>query len=132
MIVVNAFDKEETDFEKALAQIREHFGERVFPLTIPLNAGPGFNQVLDIPRNEVITYASDKSGKFTESQATGALADRVKQLHEQLIEYIAESDDSLQWRNSCAGAAYRKRNCERAFMLPSRSRFHALVRHLSR
>src|SRR5512138_1392950 len=34
MIVVNAFDKEETDFERALAQIREHFGERVFPLTI--------------------------------------------------------------------------------------------------
>jgi len=95
MIVVNAFDKEETDFDKALAQIREHFGERVFPLTIPLNPGPGFNQILDIPRNEVITYPADKSGKYTEAPATGALADRVKQLHEQLIEYIAESDDAL-------------------------------------
>ena len=41
MIVVNAFDKEETDFDKSLAQIREHFGERVFPLTLPINAGPG-------------------------------------------------------------------------------------------
>ena len=29
--------------------------------------GPGFNQVLDVPRNEVITYATDKSGKFTEA-----------------------------------------------------------------
>src|SRR5690348_12155404 len=95
VIVINAMDKEETDFEKSLAQIREHFGERVFPLTIPLNPGPGFNQVLDIPRNEVMTYAGDKSGKFTEAPATGAQADRVKQLHEQLIEYIAESDDSL-------------------------------------
>ena len=27
MIVVNAFDKEETDFEKTLAQMREHFGD---------------------------------------------------------------------------------------------------------
>ena len=35
MIVVNAFDKEETDFDKVLAQIREHFGDRVFPLTLP-------------------------------------------------------------------------------------------------
>ena len=95
MIVVNAFDKEETDFEKILAQIREHFGERVFPLTIPVNPGPGFNQVLDVPRSEVITFATDKSGKFTEAPATGALADRVKQLHSQLIEFIAESDDSL-------------------------------------
>ena len=94
-IVVNAFDKEETDFEKSLAHIREHFGDRVFPLTLPVNAGPGFNQVLDVLRNEVTTYAADKSGKFTEAPATGALAERVKQLHNQLIEYIAESDDAL-------------------------------------
>jgi elongation factor G len=95
LIVVNAFDKEETDFEQTLAQIREHFGERVFPLMVPLNPGPGFNQVLDVVRSEVLTYANDKSGKFTEAPATGALAERVKQLHGQLIEYIAESDDAL-------------------------------------
>jgi elongation factor G len=95
MIVINAFDKEETDFEKTLASIKEHFGERLFPLTLPVNPGLGFNQVLDVPRSEIVTYATDKSGKFTEAPASGAWADRVKQLHEQLIEYIAESDDSL-------------------------------------
>src|SRR6478672_9116379 len=95
MIVVNAFDKEETDFEKTLAQIREHFGERVFPMTIPINPGPGFNQVLDVPRSEIITYATDKSGKFTEAKATGEWAKRVEALHKQLIEYVAESDDAL-------------------------------------
>ena len=94
-IVVNAFDKEETDFDKSLAQIRQHYGDRVFPLTLPVNAGPGFNQVLDVLRNEVTTYAGDKSGKYTEAPATGALAERVKQMHSQLIEYIAESDDAL-------------------------------------
>ncbi len=95
VIVVNALDKEETDFDKTLAQLRAHFGDRVFPLTVPVNAGPGFNQVLDVPRSELITYADDKSGKFTEAPAAGALADRAKQLHNQLIEYIAESDDAL-------------------------------------
>lgn len=95
MIVVNAFDKEETDFDKTLKQIREHFGERVFPLTLPLNPGPGFNQVLDVPRDEVITYATDKSGKFTEAPASGAVKEKVDEMHKQLIEYVAESDDSL-------------------------------------
>jgi elongation factor G len=95
MIVVNAFDKEESDFDKTLKQIREHFGERVFPLTLPVNPGPGFNQVLDVPRDEVITYAKDKSGKFTEAPASGPLKDKVDELHKQLIEYVAESDDSL-------------------------------------
>ena len=79
VIVVNAFDKEETDFDKTLAQLREHYGDRIFPLTLPINAGPGFNQVLDVPRNEVITYAGDKSGKFTEAPPTGALAEKAKQ-----------------------------------------------------
>jgi elongation factor G len=95
MIVVNAFDKEETSFEKILAQVREHYGDRVFPLTIPVNPGPGFNQVLDVPRNEIITYAGDKSGKFTEAPASGEWAERVKALHQELIEHVAESDDSL-------------------------------------
>src|SRR5215467_10290343 len=95
MIVINAFDKEETDFEKALASIKEHFGERIFPLTIPVNPGPGFNQVLDVPRSEIVTYATDKSGKFTEAPATGEWAERVKQLHQELIEHVAESDDTL-------------------------------------
>jgi elongation factor G len=95
VIVVNAFDKEETDFDRILAQVREHFGDRVFPLTVPLNPGPGFNQVLDVPRSEVITFNNDKSGKFTEAPAAGANAERVKQLHSQLIEFIAESDDAL-------------------------------------
>jgi elongation factor G len=95
MIVVNALDKEETDFEKVLAQIREHFGANVFPMTIPLNPGAGFNQVLDVARNEVISYAGDKSGKFTEAPASGAWAERVEHLHKELIEHVAESDDSL-------------------------------------
>src|SRR3954469_6737354 len=94
MFVVNAMDKEETNFEKTMAQIKEHFGERVFPMMLPINAGPGFNQILDVVRSEILTYAEDKSGKFTEAPATGVWADRVKQLHSQLIEFIAESDDS--------------------------------------
>ncbi|MFO1477922.1 MAG: elongation factor G [Verrucomicrobiota bacterium] len=95
MIVVNAFDKEDTHFDDTLAQIREHFGPSVFPLTLPVNPGPGFNQVLDVPRDEIITYATDKSGKFTETAASGEWKERVDQLHKELIEHVAESDDSL-------------------------------------
>src|SRR5207245_2146230 len=35
MIVVNALDREQTVFDRVLAQVRQHFGERVFPLTMP-------------------------------------------------------------------------------------------------
>src|SRR4026209_1768008 len=37
MIVVNAMDKENVDFESVLAACRARFGAKVFPLNIPLN-----------------------------------------------------------------------------------------------
>jgi elongation factor G len=95
IIVVNAMDKENADFDKILAQAKERFGSHVFPMNLPINPGPGFNQVLDVLRSELVTYARDASGKFQEAPATGPWEERVKQLHKELIEHIAESDDSL-------------------------------------
>src|SRR5829696_124186 len=41
MIVVTAMDKENVHFDSILANCRARFGPRVFPLSIPLNPGPG-------------------------------------------------------------------------------------------
>ena len=95
MIVVNALDKENVDFDAVLKAAQEHFGRHVFPVNVPINAGPGFNKVLDVLRNEIVTYATDGSGKYTEEPATGEWEAKVKELHGQLIEHIAESDDTL-------------------------------------
>jgi len=95
MIVVNALDKENVDFDAVLKAAQEHFGRHVFPVNLPVNAGPGFNKVLDVLRNEIVTYATDGSGKYTEEPATGEWEAKVKELHGQLIEHIAESDDTL-------------------------------------
>ncbi|HLP07422.1 MAG TPA: elongation factor G [Opitutaceae bacterium] len=95
MIVVNALDKENTRFDEIVEEARAHFGPKVFPLSLPLNAGPYFNRVLDVMRSEVVTYATDGSGKFKEEAVSGPLADKVRELHKQVVELIAESDDTL-------------------------------------
>jgi elongation factor G len=95
MIVVNALDKENVDFDAVLKAAQEHFGRHVFPVNVPINSGPGFNKVLDVLRSEIVTYATDGSGKYTEEPATGEWEAKVKELHGQLIEHIAESDDTL-------------------------------------
>ncbi len=95
MIVVNAMDKENVDFDVVVRQLQERFGRHVFPLNYPVNPGPGFNRVLDVLRNEIVTYATDSSGKYQEEPATGEWEAKVKELHGQLIEHIAESDDEL-------------------------------------
>ena len=95
MIVVNALDKENVDFDAVVKAAQEHFGRHVFPLSVPVNAGPGFNKVLDVLRNDIVTYATDGSGKYTEEPVTGEWEAKAKELHGQLIEHIAESDDTL-------------------------------------
>ncbi len=97
IVVVNGLDKPNVKFDVVLEDIRTHFGKNVFPIALPLNPGPGFSHVLDVMRNEVCIYPPGGSGKYTE-QPPGALGERVQQLHRELIEYVAESDDKLMER----------------------------------
>lgn len=94
-LVINLLDRERTEFDAILEEARDHYGARVFPMTLPVNAGPDFNAVLDVMRSEVITFAADGSGKYEESPAEGALKERVTELHRQLIDMVAESEDEL-------------------------------------
>ena len=95
IIVINGLDREHVNFNQVLKQCKERFGHNVFPMQIPINAGPGFNKIVDVLRSELIEYNTDGSGKFTESELPEDLQLQVDELHQSLIEYVAESDDSL-------------------------------------
>jgi elongation factor G len=95
ILVVNGLDREHTKFDEILAEARERFGRTVFPMQLPVNPGPGFNQVVDVLRKKITTYQNDGSGKYSEADAEGEWQSKVDQLHEELIEYVAESDDTL-------------------------------------
>lgn len=97
ILVVNGLDKANVKFDEIVSDARAHFGRNIFPITLPLNAGPGFSHVLDVMRNDVVSYNPGGNGRYTE-QPAGALTERVQQLHRELIEYVAESDDSLMER----------------------------------
>ncbi len=94
-LVINMLDRERTRFDEILEEAREHYGARVFPMTVPIDEGPGFSSVLDVMRSEVITFAADGSGKYDEKPAEGARLEKVAELHRQLIDLVAESDDLL-------------------------------------
>ena len=95
VLVVNGLDREHTKFNDILNQAKERFGKNVFPMQLPVNSGPGFNQIVDVLRRELITYQTDGSGKFSEDELPKDLVSEVDGLHSELIEYVAESDDSL-------------------------------------
>jgi len=97
ILVINGLDKPNVKFDEVLAATREHFGQNVFPLGVPMSTGPGFSQVLDVMRNEIVAYTPGGNGRYNEVPAA-ALSERVKKLHRELIEYVAESDDTLMER----------------------------------
>jgi elongation factor G len=95
VFVINGADREHMDYERVLNQLKERYGNKLVPITVPVNPGPGFNQVIDALRGNLATYQTDGLGKYTEETPTGDLAERVKQVHQELVEKIAESDDAL-------------------------------------
>jgi len=95
MLVVNGIDREHTKFDTILAQARSRFGNNVFPMQLPVNEGLGYNQNVDVLRTKLISYKPDGSGQMTEEELPDELQEQVKRLHEELIEYVAESDDTL-------------------------------------
>ena len=95
IIVINAIDKQNAKFDDILNDARAQYGPRVFPLNVPVNPGPGFNKILDVLRDDITTYDTTGRGRFTEEPADGPWKERVTRLHRELIELIAESDDTL-------------------------------------
>lgn len=95
MLVVNMLDKEHSNFDGVLSQLRERYGPKVFPMAVPVNPGPGFNQALDVLHGEIVTYTTDGAGKHTEAPAAGDWAEKAKSLRQELIERVAEADDTL-------------------------------------
>ncbi|MBC8213762.1 MAG: elongation factor G [Candidatus Marinimicrobia bacterium] len=95
MLIVNLLDRDNANFDNVLAQAQSRFGNKVFPIQIPINPGEGFNKIADILRKEQYTFKTDGSGDYTEGALEGDWADKCESLHGELIELIAESDDKL-------------------------------------
>ncbi len=95
ILLINGLDREYANFDNVLDQVKERFGNNLFPMNTPINAGLGFNQILDVIAGNVCDYQTDGSGLREKRPAAGEWRDRVEQMHQELIEYVAESDDTL-------------------------------------
>jgi len=78
-IAVTGLDKDDTDFEKILMEIKDRWGgDRCIPMVLPTSDGKAID-ILNCPAEEV----------------PEELRERVKEIKDHLIELAAETDDSL-------------------------------------
>jgi elongation factor G len=95
LFFVNGMDKDNVDFEKTLANLKETYGTAVVPLAIPMGSGASFKGVIDLVNKEAFEYAREGSGMGKKVDIPAELADEVDSLRSALMESVAETDEAL-------------------------------------
>lgn len=95
VFVLNRLGKELADFDKALDTITSSFGKDAVPLFLPVGVGKDFKGVVDLLRQKAYIYGDDEKGEYKEGPVPAELADDVATYREELIEKIAECDETL-------------------------------------
>ena len=92
LVFVNKLDRDELDLDDVLAQIRDRFGRQAVPFQLPVNAGDGFDRVIDLVEMRLLTFGD---AKVEASEIPAEFADEAAALREQLVEAVAETDEEL-------------------------------------
>ncbi len=92
--VVNKCDHEYADFEKVLHELRETFGNRCTVMQYPVNAGTGFNAVIDVLKGKMLVWGPD-GGAPEEKEIPAGEQPKVEEMRQALQEQAAEADETL-------------------------------------
>jgi elongation factor G len=95
LLVVNRMDRERASFGRTLDSLRASFGRGVVPIAMPLAEEKDFSGVAELETDKADLYADDLSGKFQQTDVPPGLKESEAALHAQLVEMVAEADESL-------------------------------------
>jgi len=93
MLFVNRMEKEHANFEKALKEAKEAFGQKVVAIQIPIGEGLNFKGLIDLIKMKALYF--DPDGKYKEDKIPAELEGKAKESQENLMEAVAETDDTL-------------------------------------
>ena len=91
---VNRMDEANADFSKTLDALREAYGDRVLPLSIPIKDGDQLIGIVDVLNRKAFTF-SGKKGEMKDAEIPSDLEDVIESYVETINEQIAENDEHL-------------------------------------
>ncbi len=89
-ILVNQMDRENANFDSAVASMQDHFERKLLPIQLPIRDGGSFTGIIDLIGNRAIQFA-DKSSKDIPADLSAA----VEGARGQLIEEVSTINDEL-------------------------------------
>ncbi|HEX8041377.1 MAG TPA: elongation factor G [Chryseosolibacter sp.] len=94
IFAINQVDHPKSDFDGALASLRERFGNAVTQMQYPLNEGESFNAIIDLLKMVMYQFPAD-GGKPEKLPIPPAEKEKADRLHNELVEKAAENDETL-------------------------------------
>ena len=98
IIVINKMDRERASFSRTLDALQKKFGKNVVPIQLPIGEEKDFTGVIDLVSMKAWKYAADGSGKYEKIDIPAELKAEADDYRAQLIEKVAEGDDTLMER----------------------------------
>ncbi len=93
---VNKMDRSGADFLNVVKQVREMLGAKSVPLQLPIGAEDDFKGVVDLITNKGVIWHMETEGMtFDEIPVPEEMKEEVEYWRAQLIEAVAEYDDTL-------------------------------------
>lgn len=93
MFYVNKMDRENADFNKVLAQMKDTFGNRICPIVVPYIENHKVVCYVNLVTDTIFAY--DTSGQRKERDLPEAATDYIEEMKNHLYEAIAETDEAL-------------------------------------
>ncbi len=94
VFAVNQLDHDKANFDEAIRQLKEDFGNSVTIIQYPVNAGTGFDAIIDLMQMKMLKFPAN-GGKMIVEEIPAGEADKAAELQATLIENAAENDESL-------------------------------------
>jgi elongation factor G len=93
---ISLMDKEHADFERVYNQIKERLTPKVIPVEIPVGEGSTFHGIINLFSRKCHLYKKGtKTGEYEEVEVPAGYEERLDRYSKELMERIAETDDTL-------------------------------------
>jgi elongation factor G len=92
---VNKMDRTGADFWRTIDMIRDRLGAHPLPVQLPIGSEDLFSGMVDLITRTAWTFPDSLDAAPLEQPVPDSLHDKVEELREQLVETVAETDDSL-------------------------------------
>jgi len=94
IFAVNKLDEDDADFDRTVAEAKNHFGNKVQVVQYPRQQGAGFHEIIDVLRMTMYKF-KDTGGKPEKLPIPDEEKAKADELHRELVEAIASNDESL-------------------------------------